>query len=37
MMWVKTQRKKFLRNIKSYSLTGVYVWGRELVERKSRF
>ena len=37
MMRIKAQRKKFLRNMKSYSLTEVYVWGRELEERKNRF
>lgn len=28
MICIKAQRKKYVRNMKSHSLTGMYVWGK---------
>lgn len=32
MKWEKAQRKRYLQNMKSHSLAGMYVWGRKIVE-----
>lgn len=36
MRWVKAQRNNYLRNMKSHSLTGMYVWGREIFRGKKK-
>lgn len=33
MTWVRAQRKSYLRNMKSYSLIGIYILGPETGER----
>lgn len=36
MTWVRAQRKSYLRNMKSYSLIGIYILGREQGKGKKK-
>lgn len=36
MTYIKEQRQKYLRNMKSHSLTGIYVWGKGNSKREEK-